>query len=45
MSSLLDVSLWQSGIVSVSYTRDSGFEYSSTFYLKIVFITEISENI
>ena len=43
MSSLLAVSLWYSGRVSVSHTGDWGFEYSNTICLKIIFLTEFAE--
>ena len=32
MSSLLPVSLWQSGRISVSHTGDKGFEHSDPFF-------------
>ena len=31
-SALLRVFLWYSGIISVFYTRDSGFEYSNLLF-------------
>ena len=42
---MLAVSLWHSDKISISHTGDSGFEYSNTFCLKIIFMTEFSENI
>ena len=36
MSSLLAVSLWQSGRVSVSHTGDSGLKYSTFFKNNII---------
>ena len=43
-SSLLPVSLWHSGITSVSCTKDSGFKYSNSFNYFVIEFSEFSEN-
>ena len=45
LSSLLVMSLWSSGRVSVSHAGDSGFESGYLFKIIIFFVTEFSESI